>query len=255
MCLKFWQEWVLLYLCLCPQTHIIMHLKNMKWIGPFRFSGVCSDNTGNTRKGLGLTVTKWPKNLDLLDVCHLLSNTGKYICCLPKFKEVSHLYPMSNFCLIWIQPITEMWSILAFLSKSEYTREHLDAQHAKLKIGCRIESISETQFATVYWTAASVQHGLPAFTAIVENQDLGIDLHISISDHPTLSLHITCITSRAKKKSSQRGPMMPACFVLHWQKITTVLGPVAKAIQCLESAHATCADVLLFFLVIVAPLD
>ena len=112
----------------------------MKRIGPFRFSGVCSDNTGNTRKGRGLTVTKWPQNLDLLDACHLLSNTGKDICRLPEFKEVSHLYPRNNSCLIWMQPITEMQSILAFLSKSGYTREHLDAQRAKLKIRRGIES-------------------------------------------------------------------------------------------------------------------
>ena len=43
------------------------------------------------------------------------------------------------------------------------------------------------------------------------------------------------------------------CIVL--TKITTVLGPIAKAIQCLESAHTTCADVYLFFLAIVAQLD
>ena len=161
----------------------------MKWIGPFRFSGVCSDNTGNTRKGQGLAVTKWPQNLDLLDACHLLSNTGKDICRLPEFKEVSHLYPKNNSCLIWIQPITEMRSILAFLSKSGYTKEHLNAQCAKLKIGCGIESISKTRFATVYWTAASVQHCLPTFTAIVENQDLGIDLLVH-----QIILHCHCIS-------------------------------------------------------------
>ena len=161
----------------------------MKRIGPFRFSGVCSDNTGNTRKGRGLTVTKWPQNLERLDACHLLSNTGKDICRLPEFKEVSHPYPRNNSCLIWIQPIAEMRSILAFLSKSGYTKEHLNAQCARLKIGCRIESISETRFATVYWTAASLQCCLPTFPAIVENLDLWIDLLV----HQIL-LHFHCIS-------------------------------------------------------------
>ena len=59
----------------------------------------------------------------------------------------------------------------------------------KLKIGRGIESIGETWFATVYWTAASVQRCLPAFTAIVENQDLGIDLSV----HQTM-LHCHCIS-------------------------------------------------------------
>ena len=36
-------------------------------------------------------------------------------------------------------------------------------------------------------------------------------------------------------------------FRIAQTKITTVLGPIVKAIQCLESVHTTCADVYLFF--------
>ena len=99
-----------------------------------------------------------------------------------------------------------MRSILAFLSKSGYRKEHLDAQCAKLKIGCRIESISETRFATVYWTAASVQCCLPTFSAIVDNQDLWIDLSV----HQIL-LHFHCISLTLPP-----GPKWSPCRGVQW---------------------------------------
>jgi hypothetical protein len=38
-------------------------------------------------------------------------------------------------------------------------------------------------------------------------------------------------------------------------KLMDVIGPFAKAIKCLESAHATAADVYLFWLAVVAQLE
>lgn len=60
-------------------------------IGPERFIAVCSDNTGNTRKGRRLICSKYPNILDLADPCHKMHNWVKDIVALPHFRKVKAL--------------------------------------------------------------------------------------------------------------------------------------------------------------------
>jgi hypothetical protein len=60
-------------------------------IGPYNFSGTCSDNTGNTSKGRRLTESEFHHILNLQDAPHELDLTIEDICSLPFFKPVSNL--------------------------------------------------------------------------------------------------------------------------------------------------------------------
>ncbi|EIN10008.1 hypothetical protein PUNSTDRAFT_39177, partial [Punctularia strigosozonata HHB-11173 SS5] len=99
---------------------------------------------------------------------------------------------------------------------------------------CRpsLEWIADHRFATMYWTRLSIERGLPAFRAIVGSPEL--------EDYTDLFRANTVET---------------AAFEKALQKLLSVLGPVACAIQCLESSKATLADVYIFWLAIVAHLD
>lgn len=63
----------------------------MDSVGIERFSGVCSDSAGNTRKARQLLAEEIPGLLDLPDCCHHLHNTAKDITKLGEFKGVRTL--------------------------------------------------------------------------------------------------------------------------------------------------------------------
>lgn len=66
------------------------------------------------------------------------------------------------------------------MSRSSYTMEHYDQKRADLGISRGLEAIGDTRFGTIYWAALSIQRGLPAFQAVVEDTDLGIDIAVSL---------------------------------------------------------------------------
>ena len=69
-------------------------------------------------------------------------------------------------------------NILAFMDKSGYTKEHFNYQRGVLKISRGLEKISKTRFANIYWSAISLQRGLPAMQAIVSDPNLGINIKV-----------------------------------------------------------------------------
>ena len=79
------------------------------------------------------------------------------------------------------------------MSRSTYAMEHFNYQRAHLGICHVLEHIGETRFGTIYWSALSVQCGLPAFAALVES---GID--IGTVSHPlvihTIDSHSRTVT-------------------------------------------------------------
>jgi predicted metal-binding transcription factor (methanogenesis marker protein 9) len=97
------------------------------------------------------------------DACHLLNLAIKAICLLPQFEET----------------INQLCHILSFMSRSGYATEHYNHEWSKLGITRGLEAIGDTCFGTIYWAGKSVQRGLPAFQAIVENEALGIDITVS----------------------------------------------------------------------------
>ena len=75
-----------------------------------------------------------------------------------------------------VKVISQIRTILAFTSRSTYAMEHFNHQRARLGIRQGLEHIGKTHFGTIYWSALSVQRGLPAFMALVENN---IDIAVS----------------------------------------------------------------------------
>lgn len=64
--------------------------------------------------------------------------------------------------------------------------EHFNYQRAQLKIPRGLEKPGKTRFAGVFHAGVSIQRGLPAFEAIVDDDDLDIDINVSF-DFPTAS--------------------------------------------------------------------
>ncbi|KAF8838962.1 hypothetical protein BDN67DRAFT_906426, partial [Paxillus ammoniavirescens] len=157
-------------------------------IGPWRFSVTLSDNTGNTQKARRMLCTHYPQIVNLQDVCHLLNLGIKAIALIPEFENIIH----------------QIRTILAFMSRSSYTMEHFDHKRHLLGIARGLEAIGDTRFGTLYWAGRSIQRGLPAFQAIIEQE---------------------------------------------------TIGPWAKALKCLESAHITADTIYFYWLAIMAQLE
>ncbi|KAG2028624.1 hypothetical protein BDR03DRAFT_1019560 [Suillus americanus] len=110
--------------------------------------------------------------------------------------------------------------------------EHYNHKQTDLGISQGLEAISNTCFGTIYWAALSIQRGLLAFQAIVEDTDLGIDI---------ASLNDLFIPGGAKLN-----------FKLKLSKLLTIIWPWAKGTRCLEGAHVTPDQVYFIFLGILA---
>jgi len=52
------------------------------------------------------------------------------------------------------------------MALSTYTLDFFDLARKELKIGCGLQLIGETRFATIYWSLDSVLTGFPAFEKI-----------------------------------------------------------------------------------------
>jgi hypothetical protein len=72
--------------------------------------------------------------------------------------------------------IRQVRGVLSFMSHSTFAAEHFNHQRALLNIGRGLEAIGDTRFGTLYWAALSVQRGIPAFQAIIEDENLGIEI-------------------------------------------------------------------------------
>ncbi|KAG2345061.1 hypothetical protein BDR05DRAFT_880881 [Suillus weaverae] len=199
-------------------THILTLLLGYQEhnIGPWNFCAATSDNTSNTKKAQRLLCEHYPHIINLQDACHLLNLAVKGICLLPEFEDVSG----HHFCLECLLTV----SLPLFSSHSSYTMEHYNHKQTDLGISQGLEAISNTCFGTIYWAALSIQHGLPAFQAVIKDTDLGIDIAVS-----------------AKLN-----------FKLKLSKLLTIIWPWAKGTRCLEGAHVTPDQVYFIFLGILA---
>ncbi|KIJ10218.1 hypothetical protein PAXINDRAFT_86391 [Paxillus involutus ATCC 200175] len=152
-----------------------------------------------------------------LDDASLLSHSAEYI--LEALERVS----------------PRLRRILAFMSRSAYATEHFNHERLKIGITRGLEAIGDTRFGTIYWAGKSVQRSLSAFQVIVENEALGIDI---------ASLNDLFIPGGVRMK-----------FELDLARLLTVIGPYAKAIQCLEGGHVTADRVYYYWLGITSQLD
>jgi hypothetical protein len=126
--------------------------------------------------------------------------------------------------------------------------ECFDYQRDRMGIGRGLVTIGDTRFGTIYWSGESILRGLPAFRVII--QDEVLQIHIPVSAEESVHIQIADSTKKGLEDSTEALQLE-----LDLTKLLEVIGPFAKSIKCLESAHSTAADVYLFWLAIVAQLE
>ncbi len=72
------------------------------------------------------------------------------------------------------------------MGQSTYALDHFDHERTRLGIGCGLESIGNTRFGTIYWSAESVLRGIDALVNIVRNTALKFDNEVSLTDNVTV---------------------------------------------------------------------
>ncbi|KAI0643696.1 ribonuclease H-like domain-containing protein [Trametes meyenii] len=190
-------------------------------VGIERFSGICSDNTGNTRKARELLVRKIPTMLNLLDCCHHLHNTAK---------DVTKLSEFQGF-------VSNLRKIIKYFKKSTIAATELSLSRVE-EGGLRtLQSIGKTRFATVFWSAESLRNCFPTIRRLVATGRLNLK---GTGFDPALLQDRSSVSIK---------------FELELRCYTSILSPIAHAIKALEATDATAADVFVFWHAIAASLQ
>ncbi|KAI0634079.1 ribonuclease H-like domain-containing protein [Trametes polyzona] len=186
----------------------------IKRVGEDRFSGICSDNTGNTRKARELLVLDLPYIINLQDCCHQLHNTSKDITQLSDFREL----------------VSSLRKIVKYFKKSNIAAAELSSARAEEGAGLRgLQSIGKTRFATVYWSANSLCASLPLIRRLVSSGKLVLR-DVSF-----------------EKALLEEGTVAGMHFEIQLRRYISIVGPIARAIKSLEATDATAADVFVFW--------
>ncbi|KAH9936731.1 ribonuclease H-like domain-containing protein [Epithele typhae] len=109
--------------------------------------------------------------------------------------------------------------VVKYFAKSTIAKTALKRAMLRKNIKRGLVGFSKTRFAGVVHSAESVRRCLPALHEIVEKEASMVDIPV------------------------------------HLSMLLSILGPIAKAIECLESAHSTLADVFMFWLAVMASYD
>ncbi|KAI0356376.1 hypothetical protein OH77DRAFT_1401645 [Trametes cingulata] len=133
--------------------------------------------------------------------------------------------------------IQNVKEIVTYMHHSTYTMEHYEDARKSLKIRTGLARIGTTRFWTYVSAAESVYNGLPAFRAIIANEELKIE--------------IPGKNELFEKQSISTG-MKFEVALLQYLAVTT---PFARAIKCLESSATTASDVYAFWLAIMSRLE
>ncbi|CDO73916.1 hypothetical protein BN946_scf185016.g73 [Trametes cinnabarina] len=194
----------------------------MEAVGIERFSGICSDSAGNTRKARAILAKQIAGLLALPDCCHHLHNTAKDITKLPEFKEL----------------IGSLRKIIQYFRKSTKASNDLAAAHLEEGLTRGLQSIGKTRFASVYWSAESLRACLPLMRQLVSSGRLAIP-------RKQVKFDITLL---------QENSVASIKFEQELTRYTTILAPIARAIKSLEATDTTAADVYMFWLGIASSL-
>ncbi|KAF9492053.1 hypothetical protein BDN71DRAFT_1483977 [Pleurotus eryngii] len=149
-------------------------------VGPSQFTGICSDDTGNTCVAHKKVQKKYPWILNMADPCHHLNDLTKDICNLPHFKGI----------------IKDVHHTMKFFKKSTIANSHLKKAHRVHMILCGLVSIGKTHFWSIYHATASVKWCLPAIRDICGSHLIKIpDVNSNFSVTEPLAKSITCLES------------------------------------------------------------
>ncbi|OCB87760.1 hypothetical protein A7U60_g5083 [Sanghuangporus baumii] len=200
-------------------SHTSQHLFDVlnsviKTIGPERFRGITSDNTGNTTVARKLIREAYPWIIILPDPCHRLNLLCKDIGKIDAFKEI----------------IAQVQRVVKYFHKSTNSTSTLKLKRRELGISQGIKSVGKTRFGTIYYAALSIERNYGALVELFKGGDI-----------------------KASEIAPYFVPGFTAsAFSFGLQRLTMVLSPMAKSITCLESSHSTVADVYLFWLAVTA---
>ncbi|KAH9936738.1 uncharacterized protein BXZ73DRAFT_45046 [Epithele typhae] len=197
-------------------------------IGVENFSSIVSDDTGNTRKTRGTVTKRHEWMLNFADTCHRLHNTAQDIGKLSAFKKT----------------IATCKRVVKYFAKSTIAKTALKRAMLRKNIKRGLVGFSKTRFAGVVHSAESVRRCLPALHEIVEKEASMVDIPV----HPRWGPQDVHASFVPNTRAS-------GTFIADLSMLLSILGPIAKAIECLESAHSTLADVFMFWLAVMASYD
>ncbi|KAL5536596.1 hypothetical protein ACEPAF_419 [Sanghuangporus sanghuang] len=201
------------------QSHTGEHLfrvldQILTTIGPTRFKGITSDNTGNTSLARVKVRDAYPWILILPDPCHRLSLLCKDIAKFDYFRST----------------IKNLQRTITYFSNSSAATTKLTRKRNELGIPRGIEKIGKTRFGTLFFAAQSVLTNYRAISDLCKASNIVINdvNHLFMGGRPALE------------------------FECGLEELTAVLAPIAKVISCLESSHSTVSDVYYFWLAVAA---
>ncbi|KAF9012822.1 hypothetical protein BDZ89DRAFT_963490 [Hymenopellis radicata] len=187
-------------------------------IGPEHFAGLVCDSTGNTLGSRTVMSRRHRIILIFPDACHHLSSQIKDIVKLPYFAGV----------------IIIVRATLTFFHKS-HAGIHAFAQARKdLKISRALDAIGKTRFASIIYSARSIQRNLLAFQRIFRRTNLNFDYQEEfepmLRDDETGAPNLAAIEFQSKLG-----------------QLISIGLPAARVIACLESNYATPGDFYLLW--------
>ncbi|KAF8484534.1 ribonuclease H-like domain-containing protein [Russula ochroleuca] len=195
-------------------------LKTVREIGKEKFAAVCSDSTGNTKKGRKTIHEEVRTIIDLGDCCHHIQNTIKDINKLSDLREmVSHLQ-----------------ATVKFFSKSNIVVAELRKARNDVDITTGLVKVGKTRFATHWAAASALNRCLPLIRDLVEEGK------IKLSQRKK-NLHQLFTTQTRYLR-----------FQLQLVQYIAIVGPLAHSLWSLEASRANAADVFIFWLAIASNL-
>ncbi|KAH9975132.1 hypothetical protein BGW80DRAFT_1169990 [Lactifluus volemus] len=176
-----------------------------------RFSGICSDSTGNTLAARRLLCTKiLPVALNLADCCHHLNRTILDLTKIPEFELA----------------IKIVRKTVATFHSSHFGFTALKAARERHHTGRGLEAIGKTRFAMIVLSAMSVQRSLVAIKDVIKLAPDGMfeaNYYQSTPSQATFD------------------------FESHLAQLIHATYPATKALACLEALETTAADVYIFW--------
>ncbi|KAF8294137.1 hypothetical protein DL93DRAFT_2122975 [Clavulina sp. PMI_390] len=191
----------------------------METIGIAKFSALLTDSTSNMKAARDLIAREHPHILILPDICHLMNNMVKDIVKLPYFAPAK----------------TGVQSITKHFKKSSFARAHLDAARLEAGVSRGIAAMGNTRFVGMYWSGKTVLDIIPLVKKLIQDNVLKLKKNTGI--YWMVDQNVVQETQDAL------------------EHLLPILEPIARAVKCLESSHATPASVYLFWLAILATLE
>ncbi|KAH7337478.1 hypothetical protein B0J17DRAFT_718240 [Rhizoctonia solani] len=178
----------------------------IKEIGPHRIASVVSDNAGPTKKGRRETSKRYPWILNLADPIHKFNLCIQDICRDP----------------LWDESLKQLCKLLTHFKMSTYAAGRLKEARMAKGILRNLQSIGNTQFATLYYAATSVLDNLPALYRISRNGEI----NTKGTPLPSIVADVLDETTVVALKFRQ-----------DLKELVNILEPFARAIVSLESIH------------------